>query len=453
MSLTPFDAALPPVDIYTPTRLNQAVRRLLEGGFPLLWLEGEVSNLARPASGHCYFSLKDAQAQVRCTLFRNRALLFEPLRNGQQVRVRARVSLYEPRGDFQLQVEQVEDAGEGALRRAFDALRRQLQAEGLFAPARKRPLPVFPRRVGVITSATGAALRDVLSVLGRRFPGLPVLIYPTPVQGEGAGQRIAQTIALASSRRECAVLLLVRGGGSLEDLWAFNEEVVARAIVTCDIPLVCGVGHETDVTIADFAADVRAPTPSAAAELVSVDAGEWQRRFGLLAGRLTRAVQYGLNSRRQTVDWLDQHLRRLHPEQRLAAYQQTLDELHARLHTALHRRLEWRHHRLASLATRLRAQTPRVRVHLLKTRRRALTYRLHTAIGQRLHESGQRVQGLARALHAVSPLQTLGRGYALVRQADGTVVREACQLAPGDAVSVRLAVGELRCRVEETRQP
>ncbi|MEZ5574607.1 MAG: exodeoxyribonuclease VII large subunit [Candidatus Competibacteraceae bacterium] len=246
-------------DIHTVSELTQAVRWLLEQHFPDVWVQGEVSNLSRPSSGHLYFSLKDARAQIRCALFQNRALLFRDCpRNGQQVLVRGRVSLYEPRGDFQIVVEYVEEAGAGALRRAYDELRLRLEREGLFAMDRKKALPRFPRRIGVITSPSGAALRDVLSVLRRRFPTLPVLLYPVPVQGDGAAERIAATIRLASERQDCDVLLLTRGGGSLEDLQAFNEEIVARAIVDCAIPLVSGIGHETDVTIADFAADRRA---------------------------------------------------------------------------------------------------------------------------------------------------------------------------------------------------
>ncbi|HCB13744.1 MAG TPA: exodeoxyribonuclease VII large subunit, partial [Gammaproteobacteria bacterium] len=242
--------------IHTVSELTQAARLLLENHLSNIWVQGEVSNLSRPSSGHLYFSLKDAKAQIRCALFQNRAWLFrESLRNGQHVLMRGRVSLYEPRGDFQVIVEYLEEAGIGALRQAYDELRLRLEQEGLFALERKQPLPCFPQRIGVITSPSGAAFRDVLTTLRRRFPSLPVLLYPVPVQGAGAGERIAQTIRKASGQRSCDTLLLVRGGGSLEDLWAFNEESVARAIVACTIPLVTGIGHETDVTIADFAAD------------------------------------------------------------------------------------------------------------------------------------------------------------------------------------------------------
>ncbi len=288
---------------YTVSRLNQEVRTLLEGEFSSLWVEGEVSNVSRPASGHCYFSLKDAKAQLRCALFQNRAFLFRNCPcNGQQVRLRGRISLYEPRGDFQMIVEYVEEAGAGALRRSYDELRLRLEREGLFASERKQPLPRFPCRIGVITSASGAAIHDVLSVLRRRCPQLPVLIYPIPVQGEQAADQIAHAIRLASQRRECEVLLLVRGGGALEDLWAFNQEIVARAIQACPIPLVTGIGHESDVTIADFAADRRAATPTAAAELASPDRLEWQHRIEQLAERLKETLQRQLALQRHTLD-------------------------------------------------------------------------------------------------------------------------------------------------------
>ena len=251
--------------VYSVSELNQTIRGLLESEFPLIWVEGEISNLAQPSSGHMYFSLKDESAQVRCAMFRgrNQFLRFTP-ENGQKVVIRARVSLYEARGEFQLIAEHMEDAGAGALQRAFEELKARLAAEGLFDESLKQDIPELPTRIGVITSPTGAAIRDVLSVLQRRFPAIPVLVYPVPVQGDGAAEKIVATLQLASKRKDCDVLLLVRGGGSLEDLWSFNEEIVARAIVASEIPVVCGVGHEVDFTIADFAADVRAPTPSAA---------------------------------------------------------------------------------------------------------------------------------------------------------------------------------------------
>ena len=398
------NASTPSRDIHTVSRLNQAVRALLEGEFPSVWVEGEVSNLSRPSSGHLYFSLKDARAQIRCALFQNRALLFRDCpRNGQQVLLRGRVSLYEPRGDFQIIVEYVEEAGAGTLRRAYDELRLKLESEGLFAPERKRPLPRFPRRIGVITSPTGAAIRDVLTTLRRRYPGLPVLIYPVPVQGDGAAERIAHAIRLASERGDCDVLLLARGGGSLEDLQAFNEETVARAIFACAIPLATGIGHETDVTIADFAADLRAATPTAAAELASPDRLEWLRRVRLLAERLDSALQRQFATQRQRLTELTRRLDRAHPRRRLQDHAQRLDEL---------------------------------------------DQRLRAAFRQRLETASQRLRGLSGHLHALSPLATLDRGYAIVRrQPDGAVLRRADAVRIGDAVEALLSQGRLHCQV------
>ncbi|MDG4554155.1 MAG: exodeoxyribonuclease VII large subunit [Candidatus Competibacter sp.] len=391
-------------DIHTVSELSQAVRRLLEHHFLDVWVQGEVSNLSRPSSGHLYFSLKDARAQIRCALFQNRTRLFRGCpRNGQQVVLRGRVSLYEPRGDFQIIVEYIEEAGAGALRRAYDELRLKLEREGLFAPERKRPLLRFPRRIGVVTSPTGAALRDVLTTLHRRCPHLPVRLYPVPVQGDDAAERIAEAIRLASERQDCEVLLLVRGGGSLEDLQPFNTEIVVRAMVECAVPLVTGIGHETDVTLADFAADLRAPTPTAAAELASPDRRELLRALHLLAERLERAQRRALNERRQRLNALVERLTRLHPQRRLRDRAQRLDELDQRLRRTLRRRLE---------------------------------------------NASQRLQTLSGALHALSPLATLQRGYAIIRRhPDGTLVRRADQLQIGDPVEAVLGSGRLRCEV------
>ncbi|MCP5424065.1 MAG: exodeoxyribonuclease VII large subunit [Gammaproteobacteria bacterium] len=436
-------------DIYTVTRLNREARDLLEIHFPVIWLEGEVSNLSRPASGHWYFSLKDANAQVRCAFFRNRSQYFRgTIANGQRVLVNARVSLYEARGDYQLIVEYLEEAGAGALRQAYDELRRRLEQEGLFAIEHKQALPAFPRCVGVITSPTGAAIRDVLSVLKRRFPALPVLVYPVPVQGEGAAQQIAQAIRTADERQDCDVLLLVRGGGSLEDLWSFNEEVVVRAIYACHIPIVCGVGHETDVTIADFVADLRAATPSAAAELVSPDRGEWLRKFTVLEQRLTAAIARRLANDRQRLTWLVQAVQRRHPGRNLQDRAQRLDELEQRLRQGGWIRLERARNRAESLAMRVHNQAPGPRIEYLAERRRLLGQRLQSALRYRLERATQRLEAASRTLHAVSPLQTLGRGYAIVRRHDdGTVVQRADQVRTGEQVEALLAEGRLLCQV------
>jgi len=436
-------------DVYTVSRLNRTARDLLEASLPLVWIEGEISNLARPASGHLYFTLKDAQAQVRCALFRGqmRSVHCEP-RNGMQVLARARVSLYEGRGEFQLLVQYLEEAGEGALRRRFEELKARLAAEGLFDPSRKRPLPAFPRRVGVITSPTGAAIRDVLTTLRRRFPALPVLVYPVPVQGEGAAARIATAIELASRRAECDCLILARGGGSLEDLWSFNEEIVARALAACTIPVVCGVGHEIDFTIADFAADHRAPTPTAAAAMVSPDAPELLAALLARGRRLRRDMDHLLGARIQRVDWLARRL--VHPRERLAARARLVIEATRRLAAAERRLLGTLNLRLMGQDRRLHGQAPGRRLAMLAGRVATARGRLASASRRDLAALRERLAVAARALDALSPLATLARGFALVQRADdGTVVSDASQVSVGDRVTARLANGRLGCTVTE----
>jgi exodeoxyribonuclease VII large subunit len=439
---------LPRRDVYNVTRLNREVRAVLEGSFPLLWVEGEISNLARPSSGHIYFSLKDPSSQVRCAMFRgNRLRLrFQPA-NGQQVLIRARVSLYEGRGEFQLVAEHMEPSGEGALRLAFEQLKQRLAAEGLFDPARKRPLPRFPSQIGVITSPSGAAVRDVISVLGRRFPGIPLLIYPVQVQGEAAPGQIVRALELAAGRADCEVLILCRGGGSLEDLIAFNDETVARAIRTCPIPVVVGVGHEIDYTIADFAADQRAATPSAAAELASPDRADWLQRFARIGARVLQAQQALLETRKQRSAHLAQRLQRLHPGQRLRQQQQRLDEWERRLHQTMTRRHERGAERLARLRSRLLGQTPAHRLDRLRLRQHNLGQRLDRGMQQGLQNQAQRLGRAADTLDAVSPLATLNRGYSISRLPGGEVLRDSAQTKPGEQVETRLARGRILCKV------
>lgn len=438
-------------DVYTVSRLNRETKLLLEGSFPALWIEGEISNLARPSSGHLYFCLKDAQAQIRCALFRTqlRLLPVSP-RDGMHVLARARVSLYEGRGEFQLIIEHLEEAGEGALRRAFEALKTRLAQEGLFDLSRKRPLPTLPRRIGIITSPTGAVLHDVVTTLKRRFPAVPVLLYPIPVQGAGAAERIAAAVRLAGDRRDCDVLILARGGGSLEDLWAFNEEIVARAIVACPIPIVCGVGHETDFTIADLAADVRAPTPTAAAELVTPHRGEWLERFRGLEMRLFRLAEEGLRSRMQRLDWLAARL--VHPRTRIETLSHRLATLRQRLALGQTRGLHRRRARLHELQARLERCSPLPAVRTRSLDCRHLYERLRQATNRCLEQRGQQLAQLGQALNAFSPLATLDRGYAIVRHLpSGAIVRDAQSIAPGERVEARLARGVLECVVEKRR--
>lgn len=436
-------------DIYSVSRLNREARALLEGSFALLWLEGEISNLSRPRSGHLYFTLKDEFAQVRCAMFRMRAthLSFAP-RDGSQVLARVRVSLYEPRGDYQLVVDHMEEAGDGALRRAFDELKQRLQQEGLFEEAHKRPLPTLPHTIGVVTSPSGAAIRDILTVLRRRFPAIRVVLYPVAVQGEGAGREVAAAIRLAGERAECDVLIVGRGGGSLEDLWAFNEEVVARAIYDSPLPVVSAVGHEVDFSISDFVADARAPTPSAAAELLSPDASQWQVRIAAMRQRLLQAMQRQQREAQRRLEGIARRLR--HPGQRLQQIAQRVDELEWRLGNA--QRNQWRHRQaaLATLHSRLQRHTPQARLQRLHDHHHELQGRLQRAIRQGLGRAQGQLALQARTLEAVSPLATLHRGYAIVtREDDGALIEQSTQVEPGARVRTTLSSGALLCRVEE----
>jgi exodeoxyribonuclease VII large subunit len=436
-------------DIYTVSRLVRETRAVLEGSFPLLWISGELSNLAQPASGHIYFSLKDEAAQVRCAMFRmkRQQLRFRPA-NGQQVVIRARVSLYEARGEFQLIVEHMEPAGEGALRLAFEQLKEKLAAEGLFDSERKQPLPEIPRQVGLVTSPSGAAIRDLLSVLRRRFPALPVMVYPVQVQGEEAPRQIVRMLELANRRNECDLLILSRGGGSLEDLQAFNDEAVARAIHASRIPIVSGVGHEIDFTIADFVADRRAPTPSAAAELVAPDQMAWRQRLNQLAQRLAQLQRRQLRQRADRLQDLLRRLQRQHPAQRLQQRAQRLDELAQRLLRGTDLLLLRHNRRLEQLQSRLFSQSPVKRLERLRMLHQQLDGRLRASMQKRLETARNRLAQQARDLHTLSPLNTLSRGYAIVsREQDGQIIRTAREVASGERVRARLSQGSLLCEV------
>jgi len=422
----------------------------LERGFGSLWLEAEISNFARPASGHWYFSLKDASAQVRCAMFKQRNMLaaFTP-RDGQKVLVRARIGLYEPRGEYQLLVDHMEDAGLGALKRQFEELTAKLAAEGLFAAERKRALPRLPKRIGVITSPTGAAIRDIVHVLARRFPAAAVLIYPVPVQGAQAAAEITAAVALAGRRGECDVLILARGGGSLEDLWAFNDEALARAIVASPIPIVSGVGHEIDFTIADFAADVRAPTPSAAAEIVVPDAHEWLKTVRTLGARLQQAMRRRLNDGRERLRWLMGRAALVSPAARLTQQMQSLDDLEQRLTRGMRQRLTEMRSDFVERRGLLWQLSPIARIRDGAQRHQGLAARLSAAQLQQLRHARERLIPLVRTLQAVSPLATLDRGYAIVSRMDGVILRDSAQAPPGTIVEARLAAGKIRAKVED----
>lgn len=437
--------------VYTVSGLNREARELLNRHFFKIRVEGEISNLSMPSSGHIYFSLKDSDAQIRCALFRpqiRRAAL--ALKNGQQVIVTAQVSLYEPRGDYQLIVEHVEEAGLGALQRAFQLLKEKLAAEGLFDAARKQTIPSLPACIGVITSPTGAALRDILTVLQRRCASVPVIIYPTAVQGENAKAEIVKALAIANRHRECELLIVARGGGSLEDLWAFNEESVARAIYASRIPVIAAIGHETDFTIADFVADLRAPTPSAAAEHAVPDQQVLLRQFRQGEARLRQQLQNRLQGAAQRLNWLDKRLRQQHPGRRLQNNAQRLDDLEVRLSQAVRLKLQRGAARVDKLQTHLGRFHPQIQIHAYALRQQYLAQRLNAAIELQLCRNGERLAARSQALHTVSPLATLQRGYAIVTVAGGnTPLTSTVELRLGTLLKTRLANGRIVSRIED----
>ena len=409
----------------TVSQLNRKAKSLLERGIAKLWVEGEISNLSRPASGHIYFSLKDDKAQVSAAWFRQRqrgpAIGFK---NGDKVLAFGRVSIYEARGSYQLIVEQMEPAGEGVLKQRFDALKRKLLAEGLFDEDRKQEIPALPSRIGVITSPSGAAIRDIISVLGRRFPSIPVVVYPAAVQGDAAPGELINALETAIERDECDVLIIGRGGGSLEDLWAFNDEALARAIADCPIPVVSAVGHEVDFTIADFVADVRAPTPSGAAEIVVPDQHDWLRRINVLASRLARVGERAVEDRAQQVDWFS-----------------------ARMVSAIRQQLLGQQNDVQALRSELVQLSPAVSVQRSIARLATLQQRLASGTNEALSELNHRLALLGRTLHSVSPLATLDRGYAVVLDSDGKAMLDASTAAIGDEIRARLSKGELVANV------
>jgi exodeoxyribonuclease VII large subunit len=440
--------AAPERSLYTVSRLNREVRLLLDNGIPVVWVEAELSNFSQPASGHWYFTLKDRDAQVRAAMFRQRnmGVGFTP-KSGQQVVVRGRVGLYEPRGEYQLIVEHMEEAGVGALKREFERLKARLQAEGLFAQELKRPLPALPRRIGVITSPTGAAIRDILHILKRRFPPAQVLLYPVPVQGAAAVPALIEALQLASARAECDVLIVARGGGSIEDLWAFNDEGVARAIRASRIPVVSGVGHEIDFTIADFVADVRAPTPSGAAEIVVPDRAELLAGLRTSGGRLVQAMQRELRAATVRFTTAQRRLQLTHPGIRLQQQAQRLDDIEQRLTQAARSTLLRQNGRLGTLLTRLLQASPERHLASASARGERLTVRLYHAIESRLQRAQHRLALAQNQLHAVSPLATLSRGFAVVTRADGGLVTDAGTIDEGDEIRALLQQGALRARV------
>ncbi|MDJ0699074.1 MAG: exodeoxyribonuclease VII large subunit [Woeseiaceae bacterium] len=416
-----------PASAISVSQLNRQARSLLEQGIGRVWVEGEISRVVRAASGHIYFRLKDDAAQAGAAWFRgNQQGQDAGIKDGDQVLVYGKVSLYEARGDYQLIVEKVEPAGEGMLKQRFEMLKKKLAAEGLFDEDRKQPLPTLPQRIGVITSPSGAAIRDIITVLRRRFPAVPVVVYPSAVQGDAAPGELLNALQTAIRRNECDVLIIGRGGGSIEDLWAFNDELLARAIAESPIPVVSAVGHEIDFTIADFVADVRAPTPSGAAELVVPDGESWLQALDGLAARLARTAQRTVDDKAQALDWLARRLSSNSPASRLARQGDRLRALQARLFAGLRRELLLRRPRLT-----------------------LLQQRLESAIHETVANAGHRLALAGRALDSVSPLATLGRGYAIVQDASGKVLSHATDAKPGADIRARLAHGSLLAKVEE----
>lgn len=445
-------SALLPTDdrkALTPSQLNALARNLLEDAFPLIWVEGELGNLSRPSSGHLYFTLKDERAQVRCALFKPKSqwLKFTP-REGLRVLARGRLTLYEARGDYQLILDTMEEAGEGALRRAFEQLKAKLQTEGLFDQSRKRPLPTHVRRLGVLTSPSGAAVRDVLSVLRRRFPLVEVDILPVPVQGETAAAQIVRMLQAAGRSGRYDALLITRGGGSLEDLWAFNDEALARAIAASPVPVVSAVGHEVDVSLADFAADLRAPTPSVAAELLVPDRADLAAHLRAQARRLHSIHERLLRHAAQRTDRAALRLLALQPQARLEALRRRQADALRRLHAAWAQADQRRRAQLRHAAAVLHAARPQRRLALLRDRLQSLAPRPQSATVRGLQRRALQLQGLARSLEAVSPLATVARGYSILQHDDGRIVRSVLDAQASETLNARLMDGVLRVRVE-----
>ncbi|MGV6806330.1 MAG: exodeoxyribonuclease VII large subunit [bacterium] len=440
--------------VLTVTQLNRRARQLLETHFPVIRVEGEISNLARPSSGHIYFTLKDEQAQVRAAMFRqnNMRLGFRP-ENGQHVLIRGRVGLYEGRGEYQIIVEHMEDAGHGALQKRFDELKQALSEEGLFDQSHRIAIPAYPKRLGVITSPTGAAIHDVLTVLRRRYPALPVCIYPTAVQGEEAITGLCEAVRWANRDfidaehqvRRCDVLLLTRGGGPLEDLWAFNEEAVARAIFESSLPIVSAVGHEVDFTIADFVADLRAPTPSAAAEILSPDGTEILTQLSSYRARLSRLLDARLQQLRNQLDSLKKRLR--HPRDRLSELAQRIDNLELRLRHSVSNRLANKRNTVDRLQFRLSAKRPDKVVQTYRDHHASLEERLNRSVKEKLQTARAQLGALSGLMDALSPLRTIERGYAIVTDSDQRIVRATSDVRRGDEVRAQLTDGSIRLEV------
>ncbi|MDG2107914.1 MAG: exodeoxyribonuclease VII large subunit [Woeseiaceae bacterium] len=442
---TPITAAI------SVSQLNRRVKTLIEQGMTRLWVEGEISNLSRPASGHMYLSLKDNSAQVSAAWFRSRQRKSTiNFKNGDRVLAFGRVSLYEPRGNYQLIIEELEPAGEGILKRRFDELKLKLANEGLFDEDRKQALPELPTRIGIITSPSGAAIRDVLSILGRRFPAVPVVIYPATVQGDAAPNELLNALSTAIHRNECDVLILCRGGGSIEDLWAFNNETLARAISDCTLPIISAIGHETDFTIADFVADIRAPTPSGAAEIIVPNQDDWLRQISNITTRITRIGQRALDNKTQELDWLSRRLVVNSPAAKLQQQRQSLREQCGRLNSAIRQQLLEQKNELQSVGSELITLSPALSVQQSIANLQQLRQRLATSIKHSMSDTGHKIALLGRSLNSVSPIATLDRGYAIVKDNNsGKVILSSSEVKAGEDIRARLSQGELIATIKK----
>jgi len=437
--------------ILNVSELNAEVNQLLTRGFPLLWVEGEISNLVRPASGHLYFTLKDNKSQIRSAMFRNRnmKLTIQP-ENGMKVLVRGRVGLYEPRGDYQLIAEHMEDAGVGQLQRQFEALKQKLADAGLFAEEHKKKFPEYPKRIGVITSPTGAAVRDILQVLSRRSPHTPVLIYPVSVQGEASKTQIETAIRRANIDKTCDVLILARGGGSIEDLWSFNEENVAKAIYNSEIPIACGVGHEIDFTIADFVADLRAPTPSAAAELITPDRNQLLTDIIQTQLWMTQTIKQNIKQKRQRLEWIDARLQLQKPSNKIQQQAQRLDELNIRLQQKMTSLLRDKKTQTNNLNSRLKSNTPSRKLAEQEQAFSHFSARLHQSINKKIQQEQSNFKIQVAMLDSISPLKTLERGYSIIKDSDsGDLITSTAKLKPKQKIVIKLKDGEASAQIED----
>ncbi len=438
--------------ILTVSDLNREAKNLLADYFSVIKVQGEISNFTRAASGHIYFTLKDPNAQIRCAFFRgNQRSSLAKLQNGAEIIVTAQVGIYETRGDYQLLVETIEDAGEGRLRLAYEALKNKLDKEGLFSVKNKQPLPALPTKIGIITSSSGAALQDVLIVLKHRYAAIPIVVYPTSVQGDKATEEITKMIHTADRRAECDVLIIARGGGSLEDLWVFNEELVARAIYNCSIPIICGVGHETDVTIADFVADVRAPTPSGAAEIVSPDSQEWLNTFNKLECRITSLADQYFGKQKQVLGWLLKRLEQLHPKQQINYKGQSLDDTEKRLIQLITNKIHTANASLTIRSTKMQQYSPKPLVKHYTEYQKLLNKRLSLSMQNKMAHFKQQIALLSHNLDTVSPLATLSRGYSVVQNQHDEIITSSKQVDLGEVVTTRLAKGKLISVIKDSQ--